>query len=58
MEANHQVSALVIEGAEDGNPSEGIVLPSLWTSPYDRFYQLKAATEARLLQSTPIPVEP
>lgn len=57
MEETHQVSALVIEGAEEGTPSDGIVLPPTWTSPYDRFYQLKAATEARLAQSAPTPAE-
>ena len=37
MEENQQVSALVIEGAEEGTPSDGIILPPTWTSPYDRF---------------------
>ena len=57
MEENQQVSALVIEGAEEGTPSDGIILPPTWTSPYDRFYQLKAATEARIFQTEPVPTE-
>lgn len=57
MEENQQVNALVIEGAEEGTPSDGIILPPTWTSPYDRFYQLKAATEARISQTEPVPAE-
>ena len=57
MEENQQVNALVIEGAEEGTPSDGIILPPTWTSPYDRFYQLKAATEARISQTGPVPAE-
>ena len=57
MEENQQVSALVIESAEEGTPSDGIILPSTWTSPYDRFYQLKAATETRISQTEPVPAE-
>lgn len=57
METNHYVSALELENLSDEAASDEIVLPSVWTSPYDRFYQLKAATEARLAQSAPTPAE-
>ena len=52
MEAHQQVDALLIEGAAEGTPSEGVILPSFWNSPVDRFYQLKDATQARLAQSS------
>ena len=57
METNHYVSALELEMLSEEASSEEVVLPSVWTSPYDRFYQLKAATEARLAQSQPTPAE-
>ena len=57
METNHYVSALELETLSEEANSDEIVLPSIWVSPYDRFYQLKAATEARLAQSQPTPAE-
>ena len=57
METNHYVSALELETLSEEANSDEILLPSVWTSPYDRFYQLKAATEARLAQSQPTPAE-
>ena len=57
MEENAQVEALPIAGAAEGSASDGISLPSVWTSPEVRFQQLKEATEARLTQSQPTPAE-
>jgi len=57
MEENHQVSALVIEGAAEGEASDGVVFPPFWNTPSDRFYQLKDATAARLEQMDPAPAE-
>ena len=55
MEENHQVEALLIEGAAEGEASEGVFLPPFWNSPVDRFYQLKDATQVRLTQTAPAP---
>ena len=48
---------LLIEGAAEGNASDGVCLPSFWNTPSARFQQLKEATEARLAQSQPAPAE-
>lgn len=57
MEEHRQVDALQIEGAAEGEASEGICFPSFWNTPSARFQQLKEATEARLAQSQPTPAE-
>jgi uroporphyrin-3 C-methyltransferase len=57
MEENQQVDALLIEGAAEGNASDGVCLPSFWNTPSARFQQLKEATEARLAQSQPAPAD-
>lgn len=56
MEDNHYVSALPFADIGDEAP-EGFIVPPIWTNPADRFYQLKAATEARLAQAESSPAE-
>ena len=48
METNGQVDALLVEGAAEGSPSEGLVFPSFWNQPRHRFDHIKEAVEAKL----------